>query len=300
MTRISVIVPVYNDPEGLSITARSLLAQDYPADRAEILLVDNGSTDDTFRLAEELAAQEPTRVRALAEREIRGSYAARNKAVAAARGEILCFIDADMRVPPDYLAAVARRFEDPACRYLGCLVDIEAERAGLAADLDRILGFPIDGYISRLHYAPTCCLSVRASLFEEVGAFDAALESGGDLEFGRRVHERGIGQDLLAGVRLVHPARSSLGALAKKRRRIARGHAMLLHRHGSRFEDLAGTYLWRRIARSMSARRLRERARERGVALSVARSHALASIQLFLNAIGTYEYRRTAARLRAR
>ena len=292
MIRISVIVPTYNDAEGLRTTARSLLDQDFPAERTEILLVDNGSTDDTFRVAEELAALEPARVRALSEREKRGSYAARNRGIAEARGEILCFIDADMSVPPGYLSAVSAHFADPECQYAGCFVDIESRIRSLASETDRLLGFPVDGYLQQLHYAPTCCLSVRATLISTVGPFDPDLFSGGDQEFGRRVHARGIRQDLLAGVRLRHPARTRIRDLAKKRRRVARGHADLVRRYPGRFDDLASSYRWRRLVRSVPPRRFRERARERSVEISRGRSYLLAALQLLLKFIGTREYHR--------
>jgi glycosyltransferase involved in cell wall biosynthesis len=265
----------------------------------EILLVDNGSTDDTLRVAEEFARCEPSRIRALAEREIRSSYAARNRAVAVANGEIICFIDADMTVPPGYLSAVERRFEDPTCRYLGCEVEVEAAEPTIAADIDRILGFPVEGYLTQLHYAPTCCLSVRASLLAEVGPFDATLESGGDQEFGRRVHERGVRQDLLVGIRLRHPARARFGELVRKRRRVARGHAHLVQRHPEWFAVLARSYLWRRLVRTITPAEFRRRARARSVALGRGRSILLGAVHLWLKAIGTYEYRRVRRKLRS-
>lgn len=292
MIRLTVIVPAYQDAAGLRTTAESLLAQDYPAERAEILLVDNGSTDDTHLVAEEIAAGAPGRVRALLEREKRGSYAARNLGIASARGEILCFIDADMTVPPGYLSAVARRFEDPECRYLGCAVEVVTAARSVAADIDRLLGFPIEAYLAQLHYAPTCCLSIRASLIPEVGPFDASLESGGDLEFGRRVHAAGIRQDFLEGVRLQHPARTRLGELARKRRRVARGHAQLVRRHPGLLGELGGSYLWRRLIRTPGPGRFRERARERAVHVSWIRALVLATVQLGLKVVSNLEYRR--------
>ena len=48
---ISIIVPVYNQPQGINDTLESLLKLDYPQDRIEIIVVDNGSTDNTFEKA---------------------------------------------------------------------------------------------------------------------------------------------------------------------------------------------------------------------------------------------------------
>lgn len=295
---ISVIIPVHQDIDGLGTTVRSLLDQDLPADRYEILVVDNNSGDGTLDAARRFEAEHPGRVRALEETSIQSSYAARNTGFAAAQGEILCFVDADMWIPPEYLSAVARAFEDPEHHYLGCSVRIVDETGTLAALHDQIHGFPIEGYLERLHYAPTCCMSVRRSVLDAVGLFDDGLASSGDLEFGARVHDRGFAQHLLPGVELRHPARSTGRALRAKRRRVARGHAELRHRHPGRFDFFHHSYRWRRlIRRPPTPGSLRARARNRGHGISWARATALALLSLRLDLIGTYNYRRAARRL---
>jgi glycosyltransferase involved in cell wall biosynthesis len=143
------------DPDGLTATVHSLLEQVYPADRYEILLVDNRSTDGTHDAAQALSAEHPTRVRALAETQVQSSYAARNLGVKSSRGEVLCFIDADMVAPTHYLATVAQHFADPGCQYLGCAVSIESAAHTLAAHFDRVTGFPVAAYLSGLHFVPT-------------------------------------------------------------------------------------------------------------------------------------------------
>ena len=49
--KVSIIIPVYNDPDGLDDTLSSLVIQDYPNDELEIIVVDNGSDDLTFEIA---------------------------------------------------------------------------------------------------------------------------------------------------------------------------------------------------------------------------------------------------------
>lgn len=99
---ITLIVPFYNEEQHLSRSIRSILQQTF-ADY-EVLLVDDFSTDGSYAMAE-LLTQGDERFR-LIRNEQKGLYHARNKALAAARGEYICFLDADDELLPDYLSAL--------------------------------------------------------------------------------------------------------------------------------------------------------------------------------------------------
>ncbi|TEU12514.1 MAG: glycosyltransferase family 2 protein, partial [Anaerolineales bacterium] len=103
---VSIIVPVYNGSRTIDALLSSLLALDYPADRREILVVDNKSTDDT----RERIQRYP--VALLEETEIQSSYAARNRGIEAAKGEILAFTDADCVVEPTWLKRLLANQEE--------------------------------------------------------------------------------------------------------------------------------------------------------------------------------------------
>lgn len=94
---ISIIVPVYNIEEYLPRCVNSLQNQTYP--QLEILLVDDGSTDGTGALCDQLAKKEP-RIRVF-HKENGGSSSARNLGIAEAKGEYLGFVDSDDYVEPD-------------------------------------------------------------------------------------------------------------------------------------------------------------------------------------------------------
>jgi glycosyltransferase involved in cell wall biosynthesis len=105
---VSVIIPTYNRSELLKQTVESFLAQTYPKDRWELLLVDNASTDNTLKVIDEIAAREPN-VKALGEAR-RGAHHARNSGALAARGDILYFTDDDMLAEPDLLETIVTGF----------------------------------------------------------------------------------------------------------------------------------------------------------------------------------------------
>ena len=94
---ISVIVPVYNIMDYLPRCVQSLREQTYR--NLEILLVDDGSTDGTGQLCDQLAAQDG-RIRVL-HKENGGTSSARNLGIEKARGEYLGFVDSDDYVEPD-------------------------------------------------------------------------------------------------------------------------------------------------------------------------------------------------------
>jgi glycosyltransferase involved in cell wall biosynthesis len=82
---------------------RALLDQHYPRERYEVIVVDDGSTDETR--AQLASLVETGRVVYLAQPERRGSGAARNVGIAAARGSIVIFVDSDAFAPPSFVSA---------------------------------------------------------------------------------------------------------------------------------------------------------------------------------------------------
>lgn len=237
---LSVIVPTYNDAHGLRETVQSLVRQNYPVAKYEVVVVDNGSTDDTLAVARALAGDYPDLVSAVEEKSVQSSYAARNKGIVNSTGEILCFLDSDMTVEPNYLSQISARFAAGDVAYLGQAVKVVVEEQSVAAGYNQAQGFPIEAYMRQQHFAGAGCLAVRRDLMEAVGAFDSRLESSGDLEFGQRVHAAGYRQDFAGEIVLNHPARASYRSLIGKARRLGRGDAQLRYhlpgRYGSRMD----------------------------------------------------------------
>ncbi|AZH26314.1 glycosyltransferase [Haloplanus aerogenes] len=230
---LAVVVPVYNDPDGITRTLRSLDAAGRPM---TVTVVDNASTDDTRRVVE---AFEPTHVdvRLRSETAIQSSYAARNAGIRASDdADVLAFVDADVTVAEDYFDRALARLDD--CDYLGCHVDlsIEGDRT-LTARYNAHTGFPIEQYVERHRYAPTCSLLVRREVFEDVGLFDPRLLSGGDMEFGNRVDAAGYELGYCADAVATHPVRDSFRSLYDKNVRVGRGHCQLQRYYPERYGE---------------------------------------------------------------
>ena len=101
----SIIIPTYNRPDQLASCLDALSRLDYPADRYEILVVDDGGTADLNTIAERSAVRQHLR---LIRQPNRGPGAARNHAAREARGRWLAFTDDDCRPRPAWLSDLER------------------------------------------------------------------------------------------------------------------------------------------------------------------------------------------------
>lgn len=232
---VSVVVPVYNDPEGIRATLDSLAEQSAPTERHEIIVVDNGSTDETRTVVREYCRRESD-IELLVEDDVQGSYAARNRGIEAAVGSVVAFVDADMVVGSTWIEDVARRMAETDAAYLACDVRLfTPEEEGLVAKYNRLNDLHVERFVEELSFAPTCCLVVRRALLEELDGFDPRLQSGGDFEFGNRVATAGRRLHYCPELVMYHPTRTSLGALLRKARRVGRGKTQLRRRYPDRY-----------------------------------------------------------------
>lgn len=236
---ISVIVPVYNDPDGIRTTLTALCKQNFPEKRYEVLVVDNGSADNTRDVIKEYQDLHPKTVKLLVENETQGSYAARNKGVRRASGAILAFIDADMSVKETWLRSIVNVMNATNCEYMGCDVEIYIDEGcnTLVEIYNKSNAFPIEDFINERHFAPTCCLVVEKQVFETIGYFDGRMISGGDVEFGQRVYEAGFNQRFEPNITMYHPARSSLNSLMSKKFRVGKGLVQYNRYHPETFDS---------------------------------------------------------------
>jgi glycosyltransferase involved in cell wall biosynthesis len=106
---VSVIVPTYNRASLLKRLLESLREQTYPADKFEVLVVDDGSTDETPQVVEEFARSAPFAVRYFRQPR-KGPAAARNLGIQQSRGEIVAFVDSDVTVAKDWLTNAVHYF----------------------------------------------------------------------------------------------------------------------------------------------------------------------------------------------
>lgn len=100
--RVSVIIPTYNEALHVGECLESLLNQSIPADEYELILVDDGSKDNTVQLLQGYVEKYPSRIKFF-QQQHGGPALARNFGAKQARGKVLAFLDADMNFSLDFL-----------------------------------------------------------------------------------------------------------------------------------------------------------------------------------------------------
>jgi hyaluronan synthase len=108
--RMTVVIPAYNEGAMVARAIDSVAAANYPSDRLEIIVIDDGSRDDTWQYIQEAAARHPGRVQALRLERNSGKRVALATAFRRAGGEVFVTVDSDSVVSPDALLALAGPF----------------------------------------------------------------------------------------------------------------------------------------------------------------------------------------------
>ena len=224
---VSVVIPVYNGVKNIDYCLQALLKLEYPPEKREIIIVDNNSTDNT----PELISHYP--VQLASEHEIQTSYAARNRGIQLARGEIVAFADSDCMPDPSWLKCIAQAFIDPqiagvAGKVIPCPPTNLVEEFLVALDPLRfqILGKRISMCTANVAY--------RREILIQLGGFRSRLPTGGDIDLGWRVQDLpGWRVRYADDVIVYHKNRSNVSELCKLYRRYGYSEILIdtLHRH---------------------------------------------------------------------
>ncbi len=237
ISMLTIVVPARNEAVSLPACLDSLLDQTWPADRTEILVVDNLSTDGTAAVAMRYAARDP-RVRVL-HSSGPNQAAALNDAVGCARGEIIVRVDAHGWVEADYLAEVAAAFaRHPSAgaiggRYLPTCAG-PTSRAIAAARSSRLGvggGWYSDSGEQERIVRTVGCPAYRRDAILAVGLFDPTMQYAEDDELNWRVALSGRPIVLAPGLRQHNRCRSSLRELSQQYWNYGRGRARMLRHH---------------------------------------------------------------------
>lgn len=177
----SIIIPVFNRQATLSETVESCLAQDYPL--VEVILVDDGSGDDSPAICAALAAerQGPQRRVIFLTQANSGACVARNRGLDQARGEFILFLDSDDTIPPNKLSRQisAMRREQADCSICD-FVTIDSEGKEIARYRNDLA--PRD-FITRLKSPSNSAIVMRRNSMPEKLRWNVALRRMQDFDF---------------------------------------------------------------------------------------------------------------------
>ena len=189
--KISVILPVHNRADVLPRAIRSVIDQELSD--FELIVIDDGSTDDSAKVAESF---EDDRIRLIRLDRNRGGNAARNEGIRAAKAPLIAFLDSDDRYLPNKLACVAAEFNRRP--KLDLLVDsfVKVQPPG-SRKAEVVRRNPLiddreqfrTALFTRQLWKATPSITVRRDIALEAGLFDETLRRLQDFDFLIRVSE---------------------------------------------------------------------------------------------------------------
>lgn len=167
---ISVIIPVYNKEKIIKQTIDHIKEQDYPKDKIEIIVVDDGSKDNSLNVLKSIKGIK------IFTKENGGKASALNYGIKKANGKIICCLDADTYIKPDVFKKAAYHFEDPKTGVAiaalqpyqpkNLLQKIQVVEYTLASFFRKMTTFN-----QGMSAAPACSF-FRAEIFKKYGGYD--------------------------------------------------------------------------------------------------------------------------------
>lgn len=225
--RVSVVIPCLNEEKtlGHQLAALALQETDFPW---EVVIADNGSTDRTVEVARSFSDR-LTSLTVIHETR-RGRHHACNAGAAAARGELLVFVDGDDEVLPGFLQGMAEALQQHSAAAARIehkhLQEEGAARGGYgevqACGLQLGPGF--------LPFATGACLGVRRDAFEDVGGFDS-MPFCEDADLSWKLQLAGYRIAFVPEAVLHYRQRTNLRRMYRQHRNYGEGHTLLYRKY---------------------------------------------------------------------
>lgn len=201
---VSIITPVFNAEDKVVPFLEAVLQQEYPRVRYEIIVVDNGSTDQTRDKMEAFSKD----ITLLQRTDIQSPYAARNKGLSQASGEILVLLDVNCTPLPHWLQSGVNRLKDPNVDLVGGKVSFTfSKEETLGEWYDSLLFVDMEDLIRRGNSCAGGNLFFKRKVLEEVGYFPEDQRSGMDLYWTKKASNNGFNLVYDGQAEVYYPAR---------------------------------------------------------------------------------------------
>lgn len=219
---ISVVIPVYNEKKFIEKCIRSVLIQDYPSDKMEILVVDGNSNDGTPDIIRQLC-NEDKRIKLL-ENPKRYVPSAMNIGIKSAQGDIIVRMDSHCEYPNNYVSILVEKLIELDADNVGGMCIMEPANKSVSS-LAVVLCFShrfgtgsalykvgCDS-ITEVDTVPFGCF--KKEIFDKVGLYDEDMHRNEDEELNARITNNGGKIFLIPEVGIRYAARDTIGKLSK-------------------------------------------------------------------------------------
>ena len=182
---VSIVIPVYNAGRTIAKTIDACLNQDYPQENLEIIVVNDGSTDNTAEIIEKYPVK-------YIFQEKSGPAKARNTGWKNARGEIICFTDADCIPPKDWIFQISKYYISDDVAGVGGSYEILNPTSLLASCIhEEIVSRHLKMAKKGVTHLGSFNLSLRKSVLERIGGFNEGLKMSEDRDISYRIAKLG-------------------------------------------------------------------------------------------------------------
>ena len=241
---ISVIIPTYNRKEELTGLLSALEKQTRPATDFEIIVVDDGSSDDTLFYLKTLVASGKENLLFCYQKN-QGPGAARNRGMAMARGAFFAFTDTDCRPLPEWLEELIKLFSDKQVGAVGGAEEFEPAERALSRAIHFCMTSPLttggirgtSGNKLARYYPRTFNMAISREAFERTGGFKR-IYHGEDIELSFRIREAGLALRYNEKARVCHHRRSTIKQFFQQLLRMGEARVALARLHPKMLEPL--------------------------------------------------------------
>ncbi|HYG33471.1 MAG TPA: glycosyltransferase [Clostridia bacterium] len=234
--KVSVVVASYNGARTLELCLHSLERLNYP--NYEVILVDDGSTDDTQQIAQRFPGIQTIH------QSNHGLSAARNVGIAAATGEIVAFTDSDCRADEDWLYALVGDLLKNDWVGIGGHNFLPPDDSYVAAAVMVSPGGPAHVMLTdrEAEHIPGCNMAFYRWALQEIGGFDPAFrKAGDDVDVCWRLQQNGYKLGFSPSGFVWHYRRSTVRAYLRQQNGYGEAEALLSRKHPQYFNALGGS-----------------------------------------------------------
>ena len=222
---LSVIIPTYNRGNYLDRTLNSLFKQDYPLSKYEVIVVDDASTDNTYKVLDKYL-KKYSNLQVIRNNENRGSDYARTLGVKMAKARVLVFTDSDCILYPDWLHKIAKRFENERVLCVQGTQECKGKWGKFMYEGQEAIDF-----FKKRNILDTKNLALNRNLFLKY-KFDPKMSSSCDYELGQRL-SKDIQIIYDPNISVIHVSDNFQSLLARGKR-WGKAQAYTFKKHGQR------------------------------------------------------------------
>lgn len=209
--KFSIIIPVFNAENILGKTLQRIKSQPFDSSLYEIVVVDNGSDDNTCDLVKDYNG-----VQLIKEDEYKNSpYSCRNRGIEVASGEYIILLDATCSPTEKWLEAYINCINKGNVHILGGDVIFDVSEDSSVGELsDALNNVDVENAI-KSGYAMTANLLIKQELFNDLGLFEEGIRSGGDVRWTRQAVQNGYSLSYCKQAAVIKEPRDLRGVLKK-------------------------------------------------------------------------------------